>query len=223
MDATGISLPSAEQAWSTEAYYVDGAQCQFTDDEALIRRKQAVPMGVMFEESNDPEVEVKTWSFDEIDRVVHYSNDGMHDRVAAKQARSRVKSPHWLDDQSLITLKFNKNEFLARVMDHVADRDEPVGCNPPTWNFPRSGIRSRPDTPFNIQVFRKIWARLHTHHDKEGMTDEEMLEGDPEESYTAIRSVVTVPTAAAQEARENPRVAELREKDDPQLFSGVAN
>ena len=53
-----------------------------------------------------------------------------------------------------------------------------------------------------------------------------MLEGDPEESYTAIRSVVTVPTAAAQEARENPRVDELRErlvKDSPRLFSGVAN
>ena len=58
------------------------------------------------------------------------------------------------------------------------------------------------------------------------MTDEEMSEGDPEESYTAIRSAVTVPTAAAQEARENPRVDELRErlvKDYPRLFSGVAN
>ena len=53
-----------------------------------------------------------------------------------------------------------------------------------------------------------------------------MSESDPEESYTAIRSVVTVPTAAAQEARENPRVDELRErlvKDYPRLFSGVAN
>ena len=29
------------------------------------------------------------------------------------------------------------------------------------------------------------------------MTDEEMLEGNPEKSYYAIRSVVTVPTAAA--------------------------
>ena len=53
-----------------------------------------------------------------------------------------------------------------------------------------------------------------------------MLESDPEESYTAIRSVVTVPTAAAQEARENPRVDELRERlvnDYLRLFSGVAN
>ena len=53
-----------------------------------------------------------------------------------------------------------------------------------------------------------------------------MSEGDPQESSTAIRSVVTVPTAAAQEARENSRVDELREtlvKDYPRLFSGVAN
>ena len=58
------------------------------------------------------------------------------------------------------------------------------------------------------------------------MTDEETSEGDPEESYTAIWSVVTVPTAAAQEARENPIVDELWERlvrDHPRLFSGVAN
>ena len=112
-------------------------------------------MRVLFEESNDPKVEVKTLSFDEIDRVVHYMNDGMHDRVAAKQARSRVKSPHWWDDQNLITGKFTKNKFVARVMDHMANQDEPVGSNPPTWNFPPSGIGSKPDSPFNIQEFRK--------------------------------------------------------------------
>ena len=53
-----------------------------------------------------------------------------------------------------------------------------------------------------------------------------MSGGDPQESYTAIQSVVTVPTAAAQEARENQRVDELRERlvrDYPRLFSGVAN
>ena len=58
------------------------------------------------------------------------------------------------------------------------------------------------------------------------MTDGELSESDPEESYTAIRSVLTVPTAAAQEGRENPRVDDPREilvKDYPQLFSGVAN
>ena len=126
----------------------------------------------------------------------------------------------------MITGKFNKNEFVATVMDHMADQDEPVGSNPPTWNFPRSGIRSKPDTPFNIQAFRKLSGGLQTHDVEEGMTDGERSKSDPEESYTGIRSVVTVPTAATQEARENPRVDELRErlvKDYPRWFSGVAN
>ena len=47
MDATGTSLPSAGQAWSTHVYYVDGAQCHPTGDEAFIWRIQAVPMRVM--------------------------------------------------------------------------------------------------------------------------------------------------------------------------------
>ena len=37
------------------------------------------------------------------------------------------------------------------------------------------------------------------------MTNEDMLEGHPEESYTAIWSVVTMRTAAAQERMENAR------------------
>ena len=80
-------------------------------------------MRVMFEESNNPKVDVKTLSFDEIDHVVHYMKDGMHDCVAAKQARSRVKSPNWWDYQNLITGKFTENKLVARMMDHIADQD----------------------------------------------------------------------------------------------------
>ena len=80
-----------------------------------------MPMRVVFEESKNPKVGINTLSFNEIDQVVHYMKDGMHDRVAAKQARARVKSPHWWDDQNLIKGKFTKNEFVARVMDHMAD------------------------------------------------------------------------------------------------------
>ena len=94
MDATGTSLPSPGQAWSTHTYYLDGAQSYPTGKEALMRRIQAVPIRFMFVESNDPKVEVKTLSFDEIDHVVHYMNAGMHHHVAAKQARSRVKSTY---------------------------------------------------------------------------------------------------------------------------------
>ena len=70
--------------------------------------------------------------FEVIDSVVHYMKDGMHGRVAAKQAKSRVKSRHWWDNHNLITGKFTKNAFVARLMDHMADQDEPVGSNPPT-------------------------------------------------------------------------------------------
>ena len=118
-----------------------------------IRSIQAVPMRVMMEQSNDLKVEVQTLSFDVIDGVVHYMKDAMPDRLAAKQARSRLRSLHWWDDQSFITTKITMNEFVARMMDHMADQDEPVGSNPPTCRFPRSGIGSKPDTPFNIQEF----------------------------------------------------------------------
>ena len=115
---------------------------------------------------------------------------------------------------------------MARVMDHIADQDEPVGSYPPTWNFPCSDIGSKPDSPFNIQEFRKLSAGPQTHDVEEGMRDEEMSVGDPEKSCTAIWLVVTVLTAAAQEARENPRVDELQEglvMGYARLFSGVAN
>ena len=153
MDALGSHLPSLGQAASTRAYYVHGAQSHPTGDEALIRGIQAVPIRVMFEESNNPKVAINTLSSDDMDRVVHYMKDGMHDRVAAKQATARVKYLHWSDDQNLITGKLTKSEFRAEVMDHMADQDEPLGSNPPTWNFPSSGIESRPDTPCKIEEF----------------------------------------------------------------------
>ena len=61
----------------------------------------------------------------------------MHDRVAVKKRRAMVTSPHWWDDKMLVTGKYEKDEFVARVMDHIADQyDGPVGSDPPTWGFP---------------------------------------------------------------------------------------
>ena len=156
MGATGTSLPSPGQALSTGAYYMDGAQCHPTGDEALIRRIQAVPMRVMSGEGNDPKVEVKVLSFDEIDRVVHYMKDGMHDRVAAKQARSRVKSRHWWDNQNLSTGKCTETEFVAGMMDHMAYQDEPVGCNPPTCKSPTVGYQIEAQHPIQSRRIQKI-------------------------------------------------------------------
>ena len=57
----------------------------------------------------------------------------MHDRVAAKKGRDMVTSPHWWDDKMLVTGKYEKDEFVAKVMDHIAHQnDGPVGSDPPT-------------------------------------------------------------------------------------------
>ena len=49
---------------------------------------------------------------------------------------------------------------------------------------------------------------------------------DPQEAYTAVKSVVSIPRQAAEEAKENPKVAELKDRPIeayPRQFSGVAN
>ena len=64
------------------------------------------------------------------------------------------------------------------------------------------------------------------HADEDGISDEEKSESDPEEAYTAVRSVVSIRKQAAEEAQENPKAAELKERlihAYPRLFSGVAN
>ena len=57
----------------------------------------------------------------------------MHDRVATRKEGSQAKSPHWWDDREVVMGKFQKDEFVARVMDHLADQyDGPIGSDPPT-------------------------------------------------------------------------------------------
>ena len=131
MDAKGVSMPSPGQAWGTKAFLVDGAQPQPTGDEAFIRRVEAVPMRVMFEpkEGKDQPIDgIHILSHSEIDHVVNYMRMGMHDRVAAKKGRAMVTSPHWWEDKRLVTGKYEKDEFVVRVMDHIADQyDGPLG------------------------------------------------------------------------------------------------
>ena len=141
IDAKGLSMPSPGQAWSTKAFLVDGAQAQPTGDEAFIPRVEAVPMQVMFEpkEGTDQPMDgIDILSHSEIYHVVNYIRMGIHDRVAAKKGRAMVTSPHWWDDKMLVTGKYEKDEFVARVMDHTADQcDGLVGSDPLTWDFPR--------------------------------------------------------------------------------------
>ena len=136
IDAKGIPMPAPGQAWSTKAFLVDGSQCQPTGDEAFIRSVEVVPMRVMFEERRDPMESVDVLSHSEIDRIVEHMPMGMHDLVAARKEQVKATSPHWLDDREFVTGKFEKDEVVARVMDHLADQyDGPIRSDPPTWGF----------------------------------------------------------------------------------------
>ena len=126
----------------------------------------------------------------------------------------------------LVTGKYKKDEFVARVMDHIADHyDGPVGSDPPTWDFPRMGAGSDKNSA-DAANFRRLSVGSARHDDEDGMSDEEKSDSDPEEAYTAVRSVVSIPKQAAEEAQENPKVTELKERlinAYLRLFSGVAN
>ena len=229
IDAKGVSMPSLGQAWGTKAFLVDRAQAQPTGDEAFIRRVEAVPMRVMFEpkEGTDQPMDgVDILSNSKIDDVVNYMRMGMHDRVAAKKGRDMVTCPHWWDDKMLVTGKYEKDEFVARVMDHIADQyDGLVGSDPPTWDFPGIGASSDKNQA-DAANFRTLSVGGVPHDDEDGISDEEKSDSDPKEAYTAVRSVVSIPKQAAEEAQENPKVAEPEERlinAYPRLFSDVAN
>ena len=74
--------------------------------------------------------------------------------------------------------------------------------------------------------FRRLLLGTAAHVDQQGISDEEMSDVDPQDSYTAVKLVVSIPRQAAEEAKENPKVAELKDRlieACPRLFSGVAN
>ena len=91
IDAKGIPMPALGQAWGTKAFLGDGSQCQPAGDEAVIRRVEAVPMRVMFEEKSDPTESVDLLCHSEIYRVVAYMRMGMSDRVAARKERAQAE------------------------------------------------------------------------------------------------------------------------------------
>ena len=198
IDAKGIPMPAPGQASSSKAFLVDGSQCQPTGDAAFIRRVEAVPMRVMFEEKSDPTESVDVLSHSEIDRVVACMRMGMHDRVAARKERAQSKSPQWWDDRELVTGKFEKDEFVARVIDHLADQyDGPIGADPPTWGFSRVGDEFDKLQPV-ARNFRTLSVGRATHVDEQGISDEEMSDVDPQEAYTAVKLVVSIPRQAAK-------------------------
>ena len=105
-------------------------------------------------------------------------------------------------------------------MDHWADQyDGPIGSDPPTWGFPRVGDKFDKLQPV-ARKLRRLSVGMAAHVDEQGISEEEMSDVDPQEAYTAVKSV------AAEEAEENPKVAELKDRlieAYPRLCSGVAN
>ena len=133
----------------------------------------------------------------EIDHVINHMRIGTHDRVAAKKRRAMVTSPHWSDDKMLVTGKYERDEFVAGVMDHIADQyDGLVGSDPPTWDFPRMGAGSDKNQA-DAANFQRLSVGIATHDDEDGISDEEKSDPDPEEAYTAVRSVVSIPKHSA--------------------------
>ena len=198
-----------------------------TLDSITLNKMSFGPMRVIFEpkEGTDQPMDgIDVLSHAEIDHVVNYMRMGMHDCVAAKKGRAMVTSPHWWDDKMLVTGKYEKDEFVARVMDHIADQyDGPVGSDPLTWDFPRMGAGSNKNQA-DAANFRRLSMGSAPHDEDDGISDGEKSNSDPEEAYTAVRSVVWIPKQAAEEAQENPKVAELKERlinAYPRLFSGV--
>ena len=229
IDAKGFSMPSPGQAWGTKAFLVDEAQAQPTGDEAFICRVEAVPMQAMFEPkemANQPMDGIDVLSHAQIHHVVIYMRMGMHDCVAAKKGRDMVTSLHWWDDKMLVTGKYEKDEFVTRVLHHIADQyDGLVGSDPPKWDFSRMGAGSD-KSQADAANFRGLSVGSAPHDDEDGILDEEKSDSDPEEAYTAVRLVVLIPKQAAEEAQKNLKVAELTERlinAYPRLFSGVAN
>ena len=95
-----------------------------------------MPLRVMFEEKSDPTESVDVLSHSEIDRVIVYMRMHMNEGVAAQKEQTQAKSPHWWDDRELVTGKFEKEEFVTRVIYRSADRYVgPIASNRPTRGF----------------------------------------------------------------------------------------
>ena len=115
---------------------------------------------------------------------------------------------------------------MARVMDHFADEyDGPIGSDPPAWGSPRVAEQSD-EFQHKARIFQTLSVGTAANVDEEGISDEEMSHLDPQEAYSAVRSVVSIPKHAEEEAKENPKLADLKDRviaAYPRLFSEVDN
>ena len=226
IDAKGLSMPSPGQAWGTKAFLVDGAQAQPTGDEAFIRRVGAVPMRVIFEPkegTDQPSDGIDFLSNAEIHHVVNYMRMGMwqpkrggpwsHLRIGGMtrcwSPASTRRMSSWRG--SWITSRTNMVVRLGRTRLHGFLQEwEPIAT------------RTRP----MLQISEDYWWEARPTTMKTAYRTRRSRTRTPKKAYTAVRSVVSIPKQAAEEAQENPKVAELKQRlinAYPRLFSGVAN
>ena len=80
-----------------------------------------------------------------------------------------------------MTGKFQKDEFVAGVMDHLADQyDGPVGSDRPTNGSRRLG--KKVDKFHSVaRKFQRLLVGTAAHVVEQGISDEEMLDVDPQE------------------------------------------
>ena len=92
--------------------------------------------------------------------------------------RSKPRPSHPWDDRELVTGKFKKDEFVARVMDHMADQyDGPIGSDRLTWGCSRVGSKVHEFQPV-ARDFRRLSVGTAAHIEEPGILDEEMSDVD---------------------------------------------
>ena len=115
--------------------YVDGSLLDESEaDIRMVVLVVAEPMRYMFaapsQEADQYTEGCDDLTADELDVVMGYMHNPMHDIMFAKGGKDETK---WSEDASIASGAFAGNAFVRRVLDHWADQDEPRGGNPPTY------------------------------------------------------------------------------------------
>ena len=109
----------------TTVVYMDGSLSDESEaDIRMVVRVAAEPMRYMFAAPSQ-EAEQYTegrddLTADELDAVVGYMHNPMHDIMSAKGCKDETK---WWEDDSIASGAFDGNAFVRRVLDHWADKD----------------------------------------------------------------------------------------------------
>ena len=100
----------------------------------IVLRVVAEPMGYMFPVPSQEVVQYTEGrgdlTADELDVVLGYMHNHMHDIMSAKGSKDETK---WWEDDPIASGAFDGNAFLRRVLDHWSHQDELRGGNPPAY------------------------------------------------------------------------------------------